>query len=106
VKPLELKPLTAGDHSRRLKVPDDMAERLRRMHPQLKRKIKESLKTILSDPGAGKSLRNELAGLQSFRVSHFRTIYRGKNKLVEIVAVGPLERIYVETYPLIKRERV
>lgn len=59
---------------------------------------------ILADPSSGKALKEELAGLRSFRVGTFRVIYRVRRNVVEIVAIGPRERIYEETYRLLKRE--
>jgi mRNA interferase RelE/StbE len=88
----------------RLRIPDGIAELVRRMHPDLKRKTRASMKTILADPSSGKALKDELAGLRSFRVGTFRIIYRGKRNIVEIVAIGPRERIHEETYRLLKRE--
>ena len=89
----------------KLRVPDEIAELVRGMHPDLKRKTKASLKVILADPSSGKALKNELAGLRSFRVGSFRIIYRVMRTSVEIVAVGPRERIYEETYRSLKRGR-
>jgi mRNA interferase RelE/StbE len=89
----------------KLRVPDDLAELIRTIHPDLKKKVKTSFQIILSEPNAGKSLKNELAGLYSFRVSRFRVIYRiASSKQIEIVAIGPRERIYEETYRLLKKE--
>jgi mRNA interferase RelE/StbE len=90
---------------RRLRVPDEVAELVRGMHPELKRKTRASLKTILADPSSGKALKGELAGLRSFRVGTFRIVYRVVRKVLEIVAIGPRERIYEETYRLLKRDR-
>ena len=90
---------------RRLRVPDEIAGLVRGMHPDLKRKTKASLKMILADPSSGKALKNELAGLRSFRVGSFRIIYRVMRNLVEIVAIGPRGRIYEETYRVLKRGR-
>jgi mRNA interferase RelE/StbE len=90
----------------KLWVPNEVAALIRTLHPHIKKKVKASLQRILSDPSTGKSLKNELEGLKSFRVSKFRIIYRiGKGRIVEIVAVGPRERIYEETYRLIKSGR-
>jgi len=89
----------------RLRVPDEIAAIVRGMHPDLKRKTKASLKVILADPSSGKALKNELAGLRSFRVGSFRIIYRVMRTIVEVVAVGPRERIYEETYRSLKRGR-
>ncbi len=89
----------------KLRVPDNVAELVSKMHPHLKKKVKASLQSILSDPYSGKALKDELAGLRSFRVSRFRIIYRSSDqKLVEIVAIGPRECIYEETFRLLKRK--
>jgi len=87
----------------KLRVTDDVAHFLKAFHPDLKRKIKAGMKILVSTPDAGKVLRDELAGLRSFRVSRFRIIYRINRRMIEIVAVGPRERIYEETYRLIKK---
>jgi mRNA-degrading endonuclease RelE of RelBE toxin-antitoxin system len=89
----------------KLRVPDEVAELVRGMHPTLKRKTRATLKTILADPSSGRALKNELAGLRSFRVGTFRIVYRVIRNVVEIVSIGPRERIYEETYRLLKRER-
>jgi len=90
----------------KLLVPDEIASLIRNMHPHLKKKIRASLKIILTDPLSGKALRDELAGLKSFRVGRFRIIYRiSGRKLIEIVAIGPRERIYEETHRLLKNRK-
>ena len=89
----------------KLKVPDDIAGLIGNMYPHLKKKVRASLQTILSDPHSGKALKDELAGLRSFRVGRFRIIYRvSDQKLIEIVAIGPRENIYEETFRLLKRK--
>ncbi len=89
----------------KLVTPDDIRELIRTMHPFLKTKIKPSLKIILSDPYSGKALVDELGGLRSFRVGSLRLIYRIKDpKQIELVAIGPRERIYEETFRIIQRE--
>lgn len=90
--------------SRRLKVPDEVAKLVRGMHPDLKRKTRASLKAILDDSATGKALKNELDGLRCFKVGTFRIIYRAMNNAIEIIAIGPRERIYEETYRLLKKE--
>lgn len=91
----------------RLKMSDETAELVRTLHPNIKRKIKAALQTILNDPQAGKGLRDELKGLRSFKSGKFRVIYRtavGKD-IIEIVAIGPRKTIYEETLRLLKKER-
>jgi mRNA interferase RelE/StbE len=85
----------------KLRVPEEVAESIREMHPHLKRKIRASLKILLADPAEGKPLKEEPKGLMSFRVSRFRIIYRVKRSTIEIVAVGPRSRIYEETLRLV-----
>ena len=90
----------------KLVVPGHIRELIRMMHPSLKRKIKSSLKLLLSDPHSGKALMDELAGLRSFRVSSFRIIYRIKAlDQIELVAMGPRVRIYEETFRIIQKEK-
>jgi mRNA interferase RelE/StbE len=89
----------------KLAVSEDIRKLIRAMHPSLKKKIKSSLKIVLSDPYAGKALVDELAGLRSLRVSSFRIIYRIKNpKQIELVTIGPREQIYEETLRILRKE--
>jgi mRNA interferase RelE/StbE len=88
----------------RLRVPDEIVDFLRSLHPEIKRKIKAGLDLIASDPGVGKSLRHELRGLKSFQIGRFRIIYGVTSKrIIEIVAIGPRRTIYEETYRLLKK---
>ena len=88
----------------RFRVPGELAGLIRTMHPHLKKKIKAAFQVISAEPHAGKALKEELFGLRSFRVSRFRIIYRvADKKEIEIVAIGPRERIYEETYRLVSR---
>lgn len=89
----------------RLRVPDDIKEIVRTSHPHLKKKIRESLKTILLDPHSGKALKDELEGLRSFRVSSFRIIYKVSKKQIDIVTIGPRKKIYEETFRLISKRK-
>jgi len=89
----------------KLVVPTDIRELIRTMHPSLKKKVKSSLRMILSDPDLGKALMDELAGLRSLRVSSFRIIYRMKDReQIELVAMGPRGRIYEETFRILRKE--
>ena len=89
----------------KLVAPKDLQELIRTIHPSLKKKIKASLKIILSEPYSGKALMDELSGLRSFRISSFRIIYRIKEpRQIELVAIGPRERIYEETFRTIQKD--
>ena len=89
---------------RKLRVPDEIVALIIGCHPQLKRKIRAGLRQIVTEPEAGKSLKDELEGLISYRISRFRIIYRISSKqAIDIVAVGPRKSIYEETYRILKR---
>ena len=87
------------------RVPDYLTEFIRGLHPQIKRKIKGSVKNIAIEPNSGKPLKDEFQGLKSFRVSRFRIIYRvAAPREIQVIAIGPRERIYEETFRLIRKE--
>ena len=88
----------------RLRVPGPVAEVVRGLHPELKGKVRAGLDVIRTDPAVGKELRDELAGLRSFRMGRFRIIYRiAPRRLIDLVAVGPRRTIYQETLRLLRR---
>lgn len=91
----------------RLRVPADVARLIQNLHPGLKRKIRDALEHILADLHAGKALKDELAGLRSFRVGRFRIVYRiAIGRFIDLIAIGPRAVIYEETYRRIaKAER-
>jgi mRNA interferase RelE/StbE len=89
-----------------LRVAHGLAELIRGLHPQLKRKLRAALQQLAAEPRSGKALKSELDGLWSFRVGRFRVIYRiGPGRRIDLVAFGPRERIYEETYRLVARGR-
>jgi mRNA interferase RelE/StbE len=92
---------------RRLRMSVETARLVRTLHPDLKRKVKAALQAVLNDPLSGKTLKDELEGLQSFKVGKFRMVYKtATNKgFIEIVAIGPRKTIYEETLRLLQREK-
>ncbi len=85
---------------------EDQSDLIRKLHPIIKKRIRAALSEILNNPHSGKSLRGELEGLRSYRVSKIRIIYRIADRgSVEIITIGPRKTIYKETYKLLKRER-
>lgn len=81
-----------------LLVPDDISHLIKKLHPQIKAKIRSALDFLMNDPYQGKPLKKELIGLWSFKLGRLRVIYRIKAKVLEIIAIGPRKTIYVETY--------
>jgi mRNA interferase RelE/StbE len=89
----------------KLRVPVEIVAFIRGCHPQLKRKIRAGLQHIVTEPESGKSLKDELEGLKSYRISRFRIIYRmSSKKIIDVIAIGPRKTIYEETYRIIKKE--
>jgi len=90
---------------KKLRVPDEVVALIRGCHPHLKRKIRAGLRQIVIEPESGNSLKDELEGLRSYRISRFRIIYRISSKqIIDVVAIGPRKNIYEETYRIIKKE--
>ncbi len=64
----------------KLRVPDEIAFLIKRLHPELKRKVRAPLHFIQNDPESGRALRKELAGLRS----KSRIIYHIHREVLEI----------------------
>lgn len=79
-----------------LKVPHQVRDLIRQLHPDLKRKVRAALSDILKDPASGKPLERELKGYWSLQIGRHRVIYRPDEKGTEIVAIGPRRTIYEE----------
>ena len=89
----------------RFKVSAEVAQLVRGLHPDIKRKARAALDRLGIDAEAGKALQGDLKGLRSLRVARFRVIYRSPAcGIIEIVAIGPRDRIYEETMRLISAE--
>jgi len=90
-----------------LRVPDEVASVLRKLHPTIKSHIRSGLKRILEHPPVGKALKDELQGLRSYRVKRYRIVYRirPKKRHIEIVAIGPRKVVYEETFRILKKSR-
>lgn len=90
--------------ARRLRVPEEVARRLRGLHPDIKHKVRRALQAVLDDSLAGKPLKEELEGLRSYRIGRLRIVYRqADDGNVEIIAVGPRRNIYEETYRIVRK---
>ena len=90
----------------KFRLPDHLAQLIRGLHPDIKGRILGSLKTLADDPHAGKSLKDEMEELRSLKIKRLRIIYRlATPEEIQIVAIGPRELIYEETYRLIMKEK-
>ena len=95
-----------GNKAFLLRIPDDIASLIRGLHPLIKSQIRIALQALIKDPHRGKSLKDELQGLRSYRVKKYRIIYCVvlKKKELEIIAIGPRRKIYEETFKIISKE--
>jgi mRNA interferase RelE/StbE len=98
-------PTEFGVAVRSLKVPTEVHNVIRRLHPELKRKLRAALSDILKDPTCGKALKDELEGFWSLRLGRSRIIYRLAESAIEVVAIGPRESIYEEAARQIRRDQ-
>ena len=85
----------------------DAADRIRKLHPQIKREVREGIKELLVSPLAGHLLQFELAGLRSYRVRTYRIIYRvhDDESCLDIIFVGPRRNVYEELRTLLLAQR-
>ena len=86
----------------------EVAGRIRKFHPEVKREIREAIRTLLASPLSGHELQFELSGYRSFRVRTYRIIYRinEDDTMLDVVFVGPRRTVYEELKSLLqKRER-
>jgi mRNA-degrading endonuclease RelE of RelBE toxin-antitoxin system len=71
-------------------IPPHVAEIVRHLPPELKRSIKQAVRSLSADPFAGAPLIGELPGLWRIKVRRFRIIYEldRKARVIRIFAIG------------------
>lgn len=72
------------------------ARALRKLDPQVQRKLKAAIDELATDPERGKPLQFTLKGLRSWRTGDYRIIYRIVVDRIEILvlAVGHRRDVY------------
>jgi mRNA interferase RelE/StbE len=91
---------------KRFRTPDEVVRLVRGLHPDIKRKVRAALDRLAHDVEAGKALQGDLKGLHSLKVGRFRVIYRASaSRVIEIVTIGPRDRVYEETLRLVSAGR-
>lgn len=88
---------------RSLVVSDDLRNFIRYLPPALKGKIKRGLEEILAEPHSGKSLRDDLAGLRSYRIGEIRIVYQTDAHSITLITVGPRKTVYQKAALELKR---
>lgn len=78
----------------RLNIVQAVREIIIHLPPSLKHKVKTALHSLAENPYQAKALKEDLAGLRSYRLARSRIILQIKGSTVEIVAFGPRKDIY------------
>jgi mRNA interferase RelE/StbE len=86
-------------------IPPHVAEIVRHLPPDVKRSIKQALKSLSADPFSGARLMRELSRLWKFKVRRFRIIYQldRKARIIKIFAIGHRREVYEELADRLRR---
>jgi mRNA interferase RelE/StbE len=77
-------------------IPPHVAEVIRHLPPDIKRSVKQALRSLSADLISGVPLMRELSGLWKYKVRRFRIIYEldRKARIIRIYAVGHRREVY------------
>jgi len=86
-------------------IPQHVAENVRHLPPDVKRSVKQALRSLSAEPFSGAPLMRELSGLWRFKVRRFRIIYEPdrKARVIRIFAVGHRREVYEELADRLRR---
>ena len=86
-------------------IPPHAAEVIRHLPPDVKRSVKQALKSLSADPLCSAPLLRELSGLWKFKVRRFRIIYdlNRKARVIRIFAIGHRREVYEELADRLRR---
>lgn len=79
-------------------IPPYVAEIVRQLPPELKRSIKQALRSLSAAPFAGTPLIGELSELWRIKVRRFSIVYEldRKARVIRIVTIGDRRKVYEE----------
>jgi len=88
-------------------IPPHIAKIVRHLPPELKRGVKQALRSLCADPFAGTPLLGELSGLWRIKVKRFRIIYEldRRARMIRIFAIGHRQEVYKELADRLRRQR-
>ena len=91
----------------RLDIPPHVTGIVRHLPPDLKRSVKQALRSLSSDPFSGEALLRDLEGLWKYRVRRFRIVYEidRRERMIRVFAVGHRIEIYEELAEQLLRAR-
>ena len=88
-------------------IPPDVAKLVRHLPPQLKRDVRQALRSLSIDPFSGLPLVGELTGLWRIRIRRFRIVYEPdrKARVIRIFAIGHRRQIYEAIVEQLRQEK-
>ncbi len=74
----------------------EAASLIRKLHPQIKRLVRQAIRDLLDNPLIGHELHFDLSGFRSYRVKGYRMLYQinDRNGILEIYYVGRRRDVY------------
>jgi mRNA-degrading endonuclease RelE of RelBE toxin-antitoxin system len=90
---------------RLVRLPAEVQQTIRSLHPEQKRRVRTALDRLLSEPEAGKELKGDLEGWRSLRLGRFRIVYRATRMTIDVAAIGPRSTIYLDAARLTRASR-
>ena len=88
-------------------IPPHVAEIVRHLPPEIKRGIKQALRSLSADPFAGAPLIGELSELWRIKIRRFRIVYElnRKARVIRIFAVGHRREVYEQMADQLRQAR-
>lgn len=90
---------------RLVRLPTEVQQSIRSLHPDQKRRVRTALDRLLSEPDAGKKLEGDLGGWRSLRLGRFRVVYRATRATIDVAAIGARSTIYLDAARLTRAKR-
>ena len=89
----------------RVRYTPEAAERIRKLHPEVKQEIRQAIRTLQNTPLTGHPLQQELSNFRSFRVRTYRIIYglNDEARTIDVVFVGQRRNVYEELLALVRK---
>lgn len=80
----------------RVRYTPEAAALIRKLHPEVKRRIRGGLRDLLENPLLGHELRFELSAFRSYRVKDYRILYQynESESFIEVYFVGHRRDVY------------
>ena len=87
---------TEGMKAHRVRYTPEAAALIRRLHPEVKRIVRDGIRALLKKPLLGHELHLELSGFRSHRVKTYRILYQINNPegSLDVLFVGHRRDIY------------